>query len=387
MGCAKSAYNAYTVRMGKVILAILFSLFMVSLVSAQEVHQELKEIVTANITQILSDTERVIEGTNTVVRVQRIEALLTSGTHEGRTVIFENEIVPLEQGDAIYVNYLLTIQGDEYFMFKDYKRQPQLLFLLILFSAILIFFAKMQGARALLSLGASVGIIWFILVPILLSGFSPVLASAAIASIILAVVLFFTHGINPRSVIAFLGTVGAVVATCMIAYVSVGVMKLTGFGNDAAVYLNFSTNGTLDFAGLLLGSIIIGILGVLDDVSITQASVVQELRHANAGLSIGELYRRAINVGKDHIGSLVNTLALAYIGVSLPLVLLFATSNAEFGLWLNQEVVAAELVRILVGSIGLVLAVPLTTVIAAWWFAKHGVDEKDISSHGHTHSH
>lgn len=373
--------------MGKIIFLILFGLFLTSLVSAQEVHQELKEIVTADVVRILSQEERTIEGTGTVVHVQNIEATITSGSQEGRTVIFENEIVALEAGDQIYLNYLKTIQGDEYFLFKDYKRQPQLLILLLFFAGLLVFFSKMQGVRALLSLGLSVAIIWFILVPVLLSGFDPVITSAAIASLILAVVLFMTHGINPRSVIAFAGTVGAVIVTCVIAVVSVSVMKLTGFGNDASVYLNFSTDGALDFAGLLLGSIIIGILGVLDDVSITQASVVQELRHANSTLSVHELYTRAINVGKDHIGSLVNTLALAYIGVSLPLVLLFATANAEFSLWLNQEVVAAELVRILVGSIGLVLAIPLTTIIAAWYFARHKVDESDISSHSHTHAH
>ena len=177
------------------------------------------------------------------------------------------------------------------------------------------------------------------------------------------------------------------IVTCFIAWFFVDVMKLTGFGSDASVYLNFSTNGTLDFAGLLLASIIIGILGVLDDVSITQASVVQELKHANEKLNARELYLRAIKVGKDHIGSLVNTLALAYIGVSLPLVLLYATADASVALSLNQEVVAAELVRIIVGSIGLVLAIPITTVIAAWWFSKHDVDKGDVESHGHSHVH
>jgi uncharacterized membrane protein len=164
-------------------------------------------------------------------------------------------------------------------------------------------------------------------------------------------------------------------------------MRLTGFGQDAAVSLNFSTRGALDFAGLLLGSIIIGILGVLDDVSITQVSVTQELKHANKDLSALELYESAIKVGKDHIGSLVNTLALAYVGVSLPLVLLFARADATIGLTLNQEVVAAELVRIIVGSIGLILAVPITTLIASWWYGKKGIDERDISSHGHSHVH
>lgn len=126
-------------------------------------------------------------------------------------------------------------------------------------------------------------------------------------------------------------------------------------------------------------------LGVLDDVSITQASVVQELKGANNSLSVYELYQRSIRVGRDHVGSLVNTLALAYVGAALPLVLLFATSTAPLGFTLNQEVIAAELARIIVGSIGIILAVPLTTLAAAWWFGTRGVHDIDSRSNHHHH--
>ena len=163
-------------------------------------------------------------------------------------------------------------------------------------------------------------------------------------------------------------------------------LVLTGFSTDAAVYLNFSTGGKLDIAGLLLGSIIIGLLGVLDDVSITQASVVQELRGANQALGARELYRRAIRVGRDHVGSLVNTLALAYVGAALPLVLLFARSDASFLASINQEVIAVEIVRIVIGSIGLVLAVPFTTAVAAWYFSSRDVARNDTHA-GHSHHH
>ena len=160
---------------------------------------------------------------------------------------------------------------------------------------------------------------------------------------------------------------------------------LTGFGADASVALNFATEGQLDFAGLLLGSIIIGMLGVLDDVAITQSSVVLQLKAANQALGSTELYRRAIIVGRDHVSSLVNTLAFAYVGAALPMVLLFSVSEASVLVTLNREIIAAELVRILVGSIGLIMAVPLTTALAAWWFAGHIVDEQPLSSCGHHH--
>ena len=163
-------------------------------------------------------------------------------------------------------------------------------------------------------------------------------------------------------------------------------MRLSGFSDDASVYLNFATNGSLDLSSLLLGGIIIGILGVLDDVAVTQTSVVAQLKLANKTFGFFELYNRAIAVGRDHIGSIVNTLALAYVGVSLPLILLYAKTGSDIGAVFNQEVVAAELTRIIVGSIGLIIAVPATTAAAAWYYQRHEVDTLDHSSHHH-HAH
>ena len=240
--------------------------------------------------------------------------------------------------------------------------------------------------RSLISLLVSVAAIIFLLVPALLAGYNPVLASVAIAGAVLALVLFGTHGFSPRVWIAFGGTFSAVAVTGIIAYVASDAMRLTGFGSDASVYLNFATDGELDLAGLLLGGIIIGILGVLDDISITQASVVQELKAANANFTFHELYTRASRVGKYHLGSIVNTLALAYVGVSLPLILLYSKTGSSLGLVLNQEVVAGELLRIIVGSIGLILAVPATTAVAAWYFQNTKVaEDKDLVHCGHHH--
>ncbi len=357
---------------------------------AQEVHQDLKEIVTAEITEIVSEGEREIEGTETRVFLQELKAKILSGSKEGEVVTFENEIVKLEEGDIVYLHYLKTINGDEYFLFKDYKRHLQLWLLGGLFVALLLVFSGWHGFRALFSLGLSIGAIIFGLVPLMLAGYNPVLASLVISGVVLACALFITHGFNARSTIAFCGTFAAVLVTCLVAWVSVSTMRLTGFGSDASVSLNFATNGALDFGGLLLGSIIIGILGMLDDVSITQVSVVRQLKAVNINLSKRELYARAIQVGKDHLGSLVNTLALAYVGVSLPLVLLFVNADAPLALTLNQEVVAAEFVRIVVGSIGLILAVPITTFIASWYFAKQDIvvldtEHSDSPHLGHTH--
>ncbi len=353
---------------------------------AQEVHQDFTERVQATVLAIENTYEREITGTDATTLVQESRIELLEGEKAGEIVGLTSEKVELGVGDTIYVNRNIDINGAEYISYSDFERRPVLYFVTALFVVMLLIFSGWQGLRALISLGGSIAAIFFLLVPALLAGYNPALASVAIAAVVMVFVLFGTHGINPRTVIAFGGTYGAVAITGLLAYFSVDLMRLTGFSNDAAVYLNFATNGQLDLAGLLLGSIIIGILGVLDDVSITQASVVQELKRANARMKFHDLYKGAIRVGRDHIGSLVNTLALAYVGVSLPLILLYAQTESNFMVSLNQEVIAAEIIRIIIGSIGLILAVPLTTLVAAWWFSDHEVDSNDVAEHCHSHS-
>lgn len=354
---------------------------------AQEAHQDFAERAKAEVLSVESSYERTITGTGASTTVQELRVKLLDGERVGEIVSLTSEKVHLEEGDIIYVNRIVDISGNEYVTFADFERRPVLYFVAALFVVMLLFFSGWQGVRALLSLIGSIGAIFFLLIPALLAGYDPALTSVAIAGVVMIFVLFGTHGVNPRTIIAFVGTYSAVIITGIIAFVSVDLMRLTGFNSDASVYLNFATGGELDLAGLLLGSIIIGILGVLDDVSITQASVVQELKRANHKLHFAELYGRAIRVGKDHIGSLVNTLALAYVGISLPLILLYAKTESSFLASLNQEVIAAEIIRIIIGSIGLILAVPMTTLAAAWWFNKHSVDSDDVAEHCHSHPH
>lgn len=372
----------------KPLTVLAFFLLTMPLIAwGQEVHQDLKETINGKVLEIVSETNREVTGTNTMTTVQELRVELTSGDRSGEVVTITSEVVRLKEGDKIFVNRLEMIDGREIFTYADFERRPVLAVVFIAFVAMLLFFSRWQGVRALLSLGASVAAILFVLVPAILAGYNATLTTIGIAAVILALALFGTHGINPRSVIAFGGTYGAVIITGLIAFPSVYIMRLTGFSNDAAVYLNFATNGTLDLTGLLLGSIIIGILGALDDVSITQVSVVEELKRANPNFTFMHLYNRASVVGRNHIGSMVNTLALAYAAVSLPLILLYAKTGNSWGTVLNQEVVAAELLRIIVGSMGLILAVPATTAVAAWWYQHRTVDSDVESSHAHHHHH
>lgn len=355
--------------------------------SAQELQQDVKERVPARVIEVVSETERSIMGTGASTTVQELRLELLGGSKEGEVVRMENEVVRLEVGDRIYVNRVVTITDQEYITYADYERRPILVGVTMLFVLALLLFSGWQGVRALLSLLGSILAIFFLLVPALLAGYDPALSSVVIAGAVLALVLFGTHGIKPRTLIAFAGTFSAVIITGLLAWFSVSTMRLTGFSSDASVYLNFATNGALDLSGLLLGSIIIGILGVLDDVSITQASVVEQLKSANPNFKFKDLYRRASQVGRDHIGSLVNTLALAYVAVSLPLILLYAKTDSTFWTNLNQEVIASELLRIIVGSIGLIMAVPATTAVASWYFHNRLAKGSEDEPHSHPHSH
>ena len=353
--------------------------------SAQEVFQEFQERVSAEVIEVVEEEEQEITGTDATRTVQTVRIRFNDGERAGEFDLMANEVVTLEVGDDIFVNRVIDISGAEWITYADYERRPVLVFIFGLFIVLLLVLSRWQAVRALASLAASIGAILFLLVPALLAGYDPALTTVVISGVVMAFVLFGTHGFRPTTIIAFGGVFAAVLFTGLLAYISVELMRLTGFSNDASVYLNFATNGELDLAGLLLGSIIIGILGVLDDVSITQAAVVRELKVANAALKGRQLYEKALVVGRAHIGSLVNTLALAYTGVSLPLILLYAKTESNLWQILNQEVIAVELVRIIVGSSGLVLAVPLTTAVAAWYYHERVILDGDDGGHGHHH--
>lgn len=361
-------------------------------VFAQEVHQELQETVRAEVLRIIDESTREIIGTDTDEVVQEVEVRILEGERSDAVVTFENDLMLLNPGDSIYVNRLVAIDGTEYYTFKDADRRGVLTILGILFVVVLLLCAGMHGVRALLSLLLSIGAIFFVLVPLLLHGYPPVLSSIGVAGGVLALALFLTHGLRQSTYIAFLGTFGAVLITGIIATLVTHYAHLTGLSSDEAIFLNFSTKGTLDFGALLLGSIIIGILGILDDVAMTQAAVVRELVGVHTALPPRELTFRALRVGRAHITSLVNTLSFAYVGASLPLILLMTAAGSSLTLSLNQEVVAVELIRIIVGSIGLILAVPLTTLIAVTWYRTYGIldvdgDDDHGHSHGHSHGH
>jgi uncharacterized membrane protein len=246
----------------------------------------------------------------------------------------------------------------------DFQRGTPMTVLALIFIAVVLLFARLRGALSLLGLGFSLAVVLVFVVPAILDGESP-LAVAVVGSMAVALVTIpLAHGRGPKSLAAVLGTAVSLLLTALLAFVFTGAAHLTGFSSEEATFLQLS-GADLSLEGLLLAGMVIGALGVLDDVTVSQASTVLALRGAGPRLGFRELFTRALRVGRDHVSATVNTLVLAYVGASLPVLLIFSSADIGLGDALNLEVVAKEVVATLVGSIGLIAAVPVTTALAA----------------------
>jgi uncharacterized membrane protein len=251
------------------------------------------------------------------------------------------------------------------YLYADRERRPALGVLTALFIIAVVVLGRRRGFYALIALGLTVAIILEFIVPSILDGRSPLLVAVVGASAIAFLALYMTHGVNETTTVALLGTLSALALTTVLASVFFAVAHFTGLASEEAIYVQAAA-GTIDIKGLLLGGAVLGALGALDDMTITQAAAVYELHAANPDIHYLRLYRSAMRIGRDHVGSTVNTLLLAYAGASMPLLLLFVLSGQSLGTVANNETVAVEIVRTLVGSIGLVAAVPITTALAVW---------------------
>lgn len=287
----------------------------------------------------------------------------TSAAYQGRQ---------LEIGDRVIIGKS-TIAGQETYYISDVYRLHGLIWVAIALLVLTIAFVGKRGWFAIAGLVVSYLVIVYYLVPQVLSG-APPLTTAFIAALGIATVsLFLAHGIYLRTTVAFLSTLMTIGLSLALSHIVVASTRLSGLGTEEAFYLQYvGDGGPIDLRGLLLGGILIGTLGVLDDITTAQAAAVEEIHRANHRLGFKELYQRGISVGREHIISLVNTLVLAYTGAALPLILLFTVYPQPIWVTLNNEIIVEELVRMLIGSIALVLSVPFTTLLAAYLFSDKG---------------
>jgi uncharacterized membrane protein len=303
-------------------------------------------------------------------RCQDVVIRVTSGPDRGQRETMPEQVmgpgVPdLHPGDLIVVGRNADpLGGPVQYNFADYQRSFPLALLGLAFAAVVVLVARWRGLAAL----AGLGLAWFFLVrfvlPNLLDGRSPVAVALVASAAIMIPVLYLAHGLNARTTTALLGTLTSLALTGLLAAAFVAATHLTGTASDEATYIA-SLAGNVNWSGLMLAGVVIGSLGVLNDVTVTQASATWELHEANPERPPGRLYRASMRIGRDHIASSVYTLVLAYAGASLPLLILFALAGQPIHSVLTGETVAEELVRTLVGSIGLVASVPITTALAA----------------------
>jgi uncharacterized membrane protein len=338
---------------------------------------------------------------------KQVDIRLTSGTGRGRLSFLMmpgDEAVPtVSAGDHISV-----LRNDQSLLgpgivprpdqqldpsqapygFVDFQRQGPILFLAILFGLLVIALGRRSGVLSLLGLGLGLLVVTQFVIPAIVAGHSPFAVGLVGSFAVLFATIVLTYGLGPKSLAALLGTAASLLLTALLALIFVHKAHLTGTSTDEATLLQSllqSRPGGFSLQGLTLAAIVIAALGVLNDVTVSQASTVIALQRANPAQGAHELFSGAMRVGRDHLGATVNTLAFAYAGAALPLLLLFYTQDASLGTTINREAVATELVAMLVGSIGLVTAVPLTTSLAALLVSHlpDGVLPEDAATHAH----
>jgi uncharacterized membrane protein len=305
---------------------------------------------------------------------------VTARLADGRSVTFE---MVDETGDTFAVGQQVRVaeaegpDGGVTYYVNDIRRGRPLAVLAAIFLVSVVAFGRWQGVRALLGLALTLGVVVLFVVPAVLAGADPVAVALCAAVAIMVVTLYLTHGVRPKTTAAVVGTLLALTITVALSWLFIEVTALTGLADEDARMASLAVGG-LSLRGLLLAGIIVGALGVLDDVTMAQASTVFELRRADPRASAGALFTGAMTVGRDHVGATINTLFLAYAGASLPLLILFSGSPDPLPVIASSEVVAIEIVRTLVGSIGLMASVPLTTALAAW-LAGGAADDVDAA--------
>jgi uncharacterized membrane protein len=254
-------------------------------------------------------------------------------------------------------------EGDVYFV-ADFRRTSALWWLAAAFVGAVLLVGRWHGLRSLIGLGVSLWIVVGFMLPAILAGSSPPIVALVGGTGVMLVTLYLAHGFNRMTNAAAVGTLGALVLTVSIALLAIDATRITGFASEDAVYARYLM-GELDLRGIVLAGLIVAALGVLDDVTVSQSSTVFTLHETDPTQGFPQLFARGMRVGRDHIASVINTLFLAYAGASLALLLLFSTSGLPAGELVNSEQVATEIVKTIVGSLGLIAAVPLTTAIAA----------------------
>jgi uncharacterized membrane protein len=328
------------------------------------------ETLSARVIEVLEEGT-VDLGMGSTQPFQRLLLRVESGSLAGQEVVVEEGTVNIisqerlfRPGDRVYLQRAAGPDGDRFYI-SDFVRTTPLVLIAGLFLGLVVLVGRGRGLRSLAGTLFSLVVIFAFVLPQIITGKDPLLVSIVGATLLLAVSTYLVYGWNAKAHAAVVGMMLSLVLTGGLAWLFVRWTRLTGLSVEESSYLVMELGADLNFRGLVLGGIIIGSLGVLDDICIGQASAIFELVKANRDLSWTELFRSSLNIGRDHIAAMVNTLLLAYVGAAMPLMLVFSIYQEPLWRRINREPIAEEIVRTLVGSVGLVLAVPITSLVAS----------------------
>lgn len=364
------------------IVLVMFSSIALAVYGAPEIRRTEEEIppgapaLTEDIFMRGKVREVIREEKNEDFGVTIVQSLLVEiqhGAEKGREVFAQYEMRErpgwerqrLSVGDKVVAGKHVSPEGDALYYVSDHYRLGALWGMVAVFFILVVLLSRRRGLLAFIGLGFSMFMVAQFIVPRILAGQNPFFVSIIGTAIIACVSLFLAHGVHRRTTAAFFSTILSIVFALACSSFTARLAHLFGLGTEEAFYLQYAPIAPIDLRGLFLGGVIIGMLGILDDVTTAQSAAVEEIHHANPSLSFKELYVRGASVGREHIVSLVNTLVLAYTGASLPLLLLFFVYTRPAWVVLNSELVMEEAIRALSGSITLLFAVPLTTIVAA----------------------
>jgi len=322
--------------------------------------------------------------------VQTLEVRQVTGDAVGRILTIENgqwsavNVTRYEAGDRVVVEGTIQAADRVSYYITDYVRRGPLLWLFVLFVVVAVAIGRKRGVASLIGMGLSFLMLFYFVLPQINAGRDPILVTILAAAVIIPLTFYLAHGPNWKTTSAVGGTLITLILTGLLARLAVDATRMTGYATEEAYFLQLASQGEINLRGLLMASIIVGLLGILDDITISQAAIVQQLKRVSPELPLRELYGRAMDVGRDHIASLVNTLVLVYVSSAMPLLLLFLSDDLSFRQAINYEFVAVEVVRTLVASIGLIAAVPITTTLACW-LAGMGALDDDHGAEIHVH--
>ena len=356
------------------------------------------QTVLARVTGIVEEGQINLNGRDQLYQVMSVDVL--EGDYAGQSFQIDygkrqlrNDNFRFVPGDQVYVMVDKTPSNKLVAYYEDYVRSQSLIILLAAFVVSLLIMGRWKGLGSLVALCFSMVVIINYVIPHILTGEDPVKVSLIGSVILLTATLYLTYGWNLKTHASVLSIMFSLLLTGALTLLFVSLTRLTGYGDENATYLLQMSTVQIDPRGLLLGGMIIGALGVLDDLVTSQSAAVVEIHDANPALGFRTTFQKAMRIGQDHVTATVNTLVLAYTGASLPLLLIFTLGNGSYSYFINSEFLAEEIVRTLVGSLGLIAAVPISTLIATAlivyqerlgeWRPLLGPETGDIQVHGH----